>query len=213
MALTSGEYEAQANRLRSQMGETVDKLRSNLTPSNLASEAASRVGVSELSWRGALDFASTRHRGPTAIAGFGVALWLLAAARKPQQRGCPRGDLTASGLFLFTCRHCNARVSRASGDQAARVYRRSADPGCERRGDALRRDRRQARGCDRSYARRLSSPAAHRIDCAGGARGSAGSALTETSAQVIAVGPSPAMFSLGRLRPRRRQEVVSLLCY
>jgi hypothetical protein len=27
MALTSGEYEAQANRLRSQMGETVDKLR------------------------------------------------------------------------------------------------------------------------------------------------------------------------------------------
>ena len=58
MALTSGEYEAQANRLRSQMGETVEKLRSNLTPSNLASEAASRVGVSELSWRGALDFAS-----------------------------------------------------------------------------------------------------------------------------------------------------------
>ena len=82
MALTSAEYEAQANRLRSQMGETVDELRSNLTPSNLVSEAASRVGVSELSWRGALDFASTRHPGPTAIAGFGVALWLLAAARK-----------------------------------------------------------------------------------------------------------------------------------
>ena len=87
MALTSGEYEAQANRLRSQMGETVDKLRSNLTPSNLASEAASRVGVSELSWRGALDFASTRHPGPTAIAGFGVALWLLAAARKRNKEG------------------------------------------------------------------------------------------------------------------------------
>jgi Protein of unknown function (DUF3618) len=87
MALTSGEYEAQANRLRSQMGETVDKLRSNLKPSNLASEAASRVGVSELSWRGALDFASTRHPGPTAIAGFGVALWLLAAARKRNKEG------------------------------------------------------------------------------------------------------------------------------
>ena len=87
MALTSGEYEAQTNRLRSQMGETVAKLRSNLTPSNLASEAASRVGVSELSWRGALDFASTRHPGPTAIAGFGVALWLLAAARKRNKEG------------------------------------------------------------------------------------------------------------------------------
>jgi hypothetical protein len=84
MALTSAEYEARANRLRSQMGETVDELRSNLTPSKLASEAASRVGVSELSWRGALDFASTRHPGPTAIA---VALWFLAAARKRNKEG------------------------------------------------------------------------------------------------------------------------------
>jgi hypothetical protein len=87
MALTSAEYEVQANRLRSQMGETVSELRSNLTPSNLASKAASRVGVSDLSWRGALNFASTRHPGPTAIAGFGVALWLLAAARKRNKDG------------------------------------------------------------------------------------------------------------------------------
>ena len=58
-----------------------------LTPSNLVSEAASRVGMSELSWRGALDFASTRHPGPTAIAGFSVALWLLAAARKHNKEG------------------------------------------------------------------------------------------------------------------------------
>jgi hypothetical protein len=68
-----------------------------------------------------------------------------------------KGDLALARIFLFTCQHCNARVSRASGNQAARVYRRSADPGCERRGDALRRDRRQARGCDRSRAGRLSS--------------------------------------------------------
>jgi hypothetical protein len=87
MALTSGEYEAQANRLRSQMGETVGQLRSNLTPPKLASEAPSRVGMTELSWRGAVDFASTRHPGPTAIAGFGVALWLLAAARKRNKEG------------------------------------------------------------------------------------------------------------------------------
>jgi hypothetical protein len=87
MALTSSDYEAQANRLRSQMGRNVDELRSNLTPSKLALEAASRVGVTELSWRGAVDFASTRHPGPTAIVGFGVALWLLAAARKRGKEG------------------------------------------------------------------------------------------------------------------------------
>lgn len=87
MAPTSGDFEAQANRLRSQMGQMVGELRSNLTPAKLASEVASRAGVSELSWRGALDYASTRHPGPTAIAGFGVALWLLAAARKRNKEG------------------------------------------------------------------------------------------------------------------------------
>ena len=65
MVLTSGDYEAQANRLRLPMGQTVGELRSNLTPSRLASEAASRVGTAGLSWRGALDFASARHQGPT----------------------------------------------------------------------------------------------------------------------------------------------------
>jgi hypothetical protein len=87
MALTSDDYESQATRLRSRMGLTVEELRSNLSPSELASEAASRVGMSELSWRGAVDFASTRHPGLTAIAGFGVALWLLAAARKRNKDG------------------------------------------------------------------------------------------------------------------------------
>ena len=39
MAPTSGDFEAQANRLRSKMGQTVGELRSNLTPAKLASEA------------------------------------------------------------------------------------------------------------------------------------------------------------------------------
>ena len=60
MALTSGDYEAQANRLRSQMGRTVDELRSNHTL-EAGSEAASRVRITELSWRSVVDFASARH--------------------------------------------------------------------------------------------------------------------------------------------------------
>jgi hypothetical protein len=116
MALTSAEYEARANRLRSQMGETVDELRSNLAPSKLASEAASRVGVSELSWRGALDFASTRHPGPTAIA---VALWFLAAARKRNKEGVHEVTVPLRESSSSLVDTANARVSRASGDQAA----------------------------------------------------------------------------------------------
>ncbi len=64
MALTSGDYEAQANRLRSRMTQTADELRSNLTPKSLALEAASRAGITDLLWRGAVDFASTRHPAP-----------------------------------------------------------------------------------------------------------------------------------------------------
>jgi hypothetical protein len=115
MALTSSDYEARANQLRSQMGRNVDELRSNLTPSKLALEAASRVGVTELSWRGAVDFASTRHPGPAAIVGLGVALWLLAAARKRRNEGVQ--DITSP-----------LRESSASlVDTATRVFRERAE--------------------------------------------------------------------------------------
>ena len=59
----SSEYEAQANRLRAQIGARVDALQSELTPSNLASEAASRIGMADLSWGGAFDYASKRASG------------------------------------------------------------------------------------------------------------------------------------------------------
>ena len=189
MALTSGEYEAQANRLRSQMGETVDKLRSNLTALEpcLGSRVARR-GVRTLV-AGRARFREHAPSRPDCHRRVWRRFVALGGGSQAQQRGCPRGDLALAGIFLFTCRHCNARVSRASGDQAARVYRRSADPCCERRGDALRRDRRQAGGCDRSRAGRLSSPAAHRIDCAGGARDSARGPLGEASAHDFALEP------------------------
>jgi hypothetical protein len=84
---TSSEYEAEANRLRAQIGVTIGSLRSNLTPSNLASEAASRAGIADLSWAGAFDYASKRHPVPTAIIGFGIALWTMSAVRNRARRG------------------------------------------------------------------------------------------------------------------------------
>jgi hypothetical protein len=84
---TSSEYEAEANRLRARIGVTMGTLRSGLTPSNLASEAASRVGIADLSWGGAFDYASKRHPVPTAIIGLGVALWTMSAVRDRARRG------------------------------------------------------------------------------------------------------------------------------
>jgi len=79
---TSGDYEAEANRLRAEIGSTIEELRYDLKPSNLASEAASRVGIADLSWGGVFDFASKRHPVPTAIIGLGLALWTLSAMRR-----------------------------------------------------------------------------------------------------------------------------------
>ncbi len=78
---SSSDYEVEANRLRAKIGVTIGELRSSLTPSKLASEAASRVGIADLSWSGAFDFASKRHPIPTAIIGLGIALWTLSAVR------------------------------------------------------------------------------------------------------------------------------------
>jgi hypothetical protein len=86
-APTSSDYEAEANRLRARIGATVEDLRFSLRPSNLASEAAARAGIADLSLGGAFDFAGKRHPVPTAIIGLGIALWTLAALRRRNVAG------------------------------------------------------------------------------------------------------------------------------
>jgi hypothetical protein len=93
---TSSDYEAEANTLRAQIRGTVGALRSGLTPSNLASEAASRVGIADVSWGGAFDYASKRHPIPTAIIGLGVALWTMSAVRNRGKRSVVSGPLRES---------------------------------------------------------------------------------------------------------------------
>jgi hypothetical protein len=106
-------YEAEANRLRAKMGVTIDELQSNLTPSNLASEAASRVGITDLSWSGAFDFAGKRHPVPTAVIGLGIALWTLSAARDRTRRKRLTSPLRDSSSSLV--------------DSATKVFRERAE--------------------------------------------------------------------------------------
>ncbi|MGC2786703.1 MAG: hypothetical protein WA397_23290 [Roseiarcus sp.] len=113
----SSDYEAQANRLRADMGSTIEQLRLNLTPSNLASEAASRVGVADLSWSGALNFAGKRHPVPTAIIGLGIALWTLAAVR-----GRARGGASLASLSQPLTESSSSLV-----DSATKVLRERAE--------------------------------------------------------------------------------------
>ena len=84
---TSSDYEAEANRVRKEIDETVKELRLRLTPSSLASEAAAGVGLTDANWAGALEFAIRRHPIPTAVAGLGIAMCALAAIRNRSRRG------------------------------------------------------------------------------------------------------------------------------
>jgi hypothetical protein len=98
------------------MGSTIEQLRFNLTPSNLASEAASRVGVADLSWSGALEFAGKRHPVPTAVIGLGLALWTLASLR-----GRDRGKTLARLSSPLT------ESSSSLVDSATKVLRQRAE--------------------------------------------------------------------------------------
>src|SRR5271165_2820649 len=82
----SSDYEAEANRVRKQIDETVKQLRSRLTPSSLASEAAMGVGLTDVSWADALGLAVRRHPIPTAVVGLGLAAWTFSALRNRSRR-------------------------------------------------------------------------------------------------------------------------------
>jgi hypothetical protein len=98
------------------MGATIEQLRFNLTPSNLASEAASRVGVADLTWSGALEYAGKRHPIPAAIIGLGIVLWTLSAVR-----GRARKETFASLSAPLT------ESSSSLVDSATRVLRERAE--------------------------------------------------------------------------------------
>jgi hypothetical protein len=86
MNIPSSDYEAEANQLRAEIGGKIVALRSRLTPRAIASEAAANVGVADLSWRDAFEYASRRHPGPAVVIGIGIALLMISAARQGATR-------------------------------------------------------------------------------------------------------------------------------
>jgi hypothetical protein len=119
---TSREYEAEANRLRAQIGATIGGLRTNLTPSNLASEAASRAGIDNVSWAGAFDYASKRHPIPTAVIGFGIALLTVSAIRKRATRGKVAALTTSLRESLDSLFESASRVFRERAETKRREF-------------------------------------------------------------------------------------------
>jgi len=180
---SSGDCEAQANRLRADLSSTVANLRSNLTPHNLASEAAARAGFADASWTGALDYAGKRHPLPTAIIGLGLGLWTLASLRRRAKSGSVMGfssPLTETSSSLV--------------DSATTALRRRAE---EKRQEFLGTAQAQVV----SGAEKLSDEIERQIEkVIGGAPG--GSRARPLIASVVQIGLAAALDSLLHKRQR-----------
>ena len=83
---TSSDYEAEADRVQKQIDKTVRELRSRLTVSNLASEAAAGVGLDQDGLVGAIERTVKRYPVPAAVVGVGVGLWALVTVRNRSKR-------------------------------------------------------------------------------------------------------------------------------
>jgi hypothetical protein len=79
---TPYELEADAEKVRLRLGETMAQLRRQLTPSNLVDEWAENNGLKDITPDKILDLTARRHPVRTALAGVGIGFLIYAATRR-----------------------------------------------------------------------------------------------------------------------------------
>ena len=90
---SADELERSADRLRGDIGATLERLRTKLTPRNVLAEIAEGAGVSDLNPRSFFDFAARRHPIPTVLVTLGLGALAVSALRS---RGSGPGALQAT---------------------------------------------------------------------------------------------------------------------
>jgi hypothetical protein len=103
-ALSPSELEAEADRLRDEIGSDVERLKGRLTPSWLLGEWVEESGAGALDL---LEIAMRRHPLPTVLIGFGLGMLLRKAASRD---GRSRVELDLSAVDL-------ARASQAAREE------------------------------------------------------------------------------------------------
>ena len=208
---TSSEYETEANRLRAQIAAKIDALNERLTPSNIASEVASQVGIADVSWSSGLAYASKRHPLPTAIIGLGVGIWAFSALRPRSGRESVRAlaaPARRSAEAIVNSRGKGAPPTRRG--ETASVRRCRTGPCRNGSRDVVRCDRKTARVSDRSGARRQQHSALDRVFNRGCPRGRPRGLAAEILAR-LSIGASGDSLTLGsRRRCKRAPEAVDL---
>jgi len=79
---TPHDLEADAEKVRLRMGDTMAQLRQQLTPSSLVDEWAQNSGLKDITAEKILDYTARRHPVHTAIAGVGFGFLVYAALRR-----------------------------------------------------------------------------------------------------------------------------------
>src|SRR5271170_3383536 len=85
--MSSDELERQADRVRSQIGATVGRLRTKLTPRNIIGEIAEGSGLRDLTPRSFVDFAARRHPVSTVLVGLGLGVLAFSVLRSSEKSG------------------------------------------------------------------------------------------------------------------------------
>jgi hypothetical protein len=120
--LSSSELEADADRLRAQLGVTIDRLRHQLAPSQLAEEWAESSGLKDMTPSKFLDLAARRHPLPTILAGAGLGFLAYAATRR-RHRGNGALDLAPSSQANGSSRGGLKQIAGSLADTATKAFR------------------------------------------------------------------------------------------
>jgi hypothetical protein len=121
-ALSSSELEADADRLRAQLGITIGRLQQQLAPSYLVDEWAESSGLKDMTPSKFLDLAARRHPLPTILAGAGLGFLAYAATRR-RHAGYGALDLAPNSHADGSSRGSLKQIAGSLADTATKAFR------------------------------------------------------------------------------------------
>jgi hypothetical protein len=130
------ELERQADRVRGQIGATLDQLRTKLTPRNIVGEIAEGGGLLNLTPRSFVDFAARRHPVSTVLVGVGLGVLAFSVLRSSEKSG--RGVLRETlGALAQSARNSFQTHAAAKREDFVRAAEAQLSAGAEQVRDAV----------------------------------------------------------------------------
>ena len=134
--MSPDELEREADRVRSQIGVTVSRLRTKLTPRNIAGEIAERGGLRDLTPRSFVEFAARRRPVSTVLVGLGLGALAFFALRSSEKSG-PGALRETLGALTQSARNSFQTHAAAKREEFVRVAEAQLSASAEHLSDAV----------------------------------------------------------------------------